>query len=117
MGRRKPSDLATPVRDKIACRAWAWPDDDGRGSFEEEDVPFARGSLAGAGVSPELIIFGGSRRCSSAIERQALCNSLKQWVLVPFFFVPSSLSAGRAIYKPEIRRHKCRTTRRYAALI
>lgn len=86
MGRRNPSDLATPVRDKMARTAWAWPDEVGRGSFEEVEVPFARGDLGGVWVSPELISFGGSWRRSSAIEGQSLRNSLKEWGAGPSFF-------------------------------
>jgi hypothetical protein len=93
MGRRNPSDLARLVRDKMACRASAWPDDGGRGCFEEADVPFARGKLAGEALSPapELIIFGGSWRRSSAIEGQGFRQHPQAMVASSFFlcFCPS----------------------------
>lgn len=97
MGRRSPSDLARPVRDKMACRAWAWPDDGGRGSFEVVDVPFARGKLAGRAISLELIIFGGSLRHSSAIEGQGF-SQLPQTMVASSFFFPFGLVLIRPCY-------------------
>jgi hypothetical protein len=73
MGRRKPSDLAMPVRDKMARTAWACPADTGRASFQKDEgvgVPFGKGDGETAGAVPGATILGGDWLCSWAMDGQ-----------------------------------------------
>ena len=96
MGRRNPSDLARPVRDRMARTACACPDDDaGRVSFDEHmAVPFVKGNVVVVAEAPlEVIILGESWLCSSAIEEQNGADETAGRMPQDVFFSPYPLVA------------------------
>ena len=97
MGRRKPSDLAMPVRDKMARTACACPEDTGRASFQEDEgvpVPFGRGDLETAGGVPDATILGGEWLSWAMDGQRWACNCWRDAAGPLFSAYPPVLSCS-----------------------